>query len=120
MTLLSKAQFAREVNVVKSRVTAYVKTGLIDGDAIVGEGRHAKIDLEKARAQLRDRLSTDHHCGLQGLNTKLDDAPKRRPVVDDDDDNVWIDVDIALAQLRARLTDAEIGSNDVLRALLGR
>ena len=55
MTLLSKAQFARAVNVGKSRVTAYLKTKLIDGDAVVGEGRFAKIDLEKARAQLREQ-----------------------------------------------------------------
>jgi hypothetical protein len=31
MTLLSKAQFSRELNVGKSRVTAYLKTRLIDG-----------------------------------------------------------------------------------------
>jgi hypothetical protein len=115
MTVISKSQFARAVNVGKSRVTAYLKTGLVDGDAIVGEGRHAKIDLEKARAQLRERLSVNHRFGLQGLDTRLDDPP---PAPDDDD--VWIDVDIATAQLRERLTDAEIDSNDVLRSLLGR
>ena len=117
MTVLSKAQFARAVNVGKSRVTAYLKTKLIDGDAVVGEGRFAKIDLEKARAQLRDKLSTDHRFGLQGLNTKLDDPPRRGAVVADDDD-ILIDVDIALAQLRERLTVGEIGSNDVLMSLL--
>jgi hypothetical protein len=117
MTLVSKAQFAREVNVGKSRVTAYLKTGLIDGDAVVGEGRHARIDLEKARAQLRDRLSTDHRFGLQGLNTKLGDAPSRRsapaPVMDDDD--VMIEADVAYAQLRKTLPACErLGVNNEL------
>lgn len=107
MTLVSKAQFARECNVGKSRVTAYLKTKLIDGDAVVGSGRHARIDLEKARAQLRDRLSIDHRFGLQGLSTRLDDAPRRRsapaPVMDDDDDGIMIDTDLALASLRKSL-----------------
>ena len=66
MTLLSKAQFARAVNVGKSRVTAYLKTKLIDGDAVVGEGRFAKIDLEKARAQLREQLSVMIDLGCKG------------------------------------------------------
>ena len=35
-----------------------------------------------------------------------------------DDDEVWIDFDIAIAQLRERLTIAEVGSNDVLMSLL--
>lgn len=114
MTLLSKAQFSRELNVGKSRVTAYLKTKLIDGDAIVGTGRHARIDLEKARAQLRDRLSTDHRFGLQGLSTNLGDEPPRRsaPTVDDDDD-ILIDVDLAMAQLRKTLPAGErLGINN--------
>ena len=119
MTLVSKAQFARECNVGKSRVTAYLKTKLIDGDAVVGTGRHARIDLEKARAQLRDRLSIDHRFGLQGLSTRLGDEPRKpRPAPAVDDDDILIDPDIALAQLRERLTVGEVGSNDVLRALL--
>ena len=63
---------------------------------------------------MRERLSVDHRFGLQGLNTKLDE-PKRRTM---DDDEVWIDFDIAIAQLRERLTIAEVGSNDVLMSLL--
>jgi hypothetical protein len=110
VTLLSKAQFSRELNVGKSRVTAYLKTKLIDGDAVVGEGRHARIDLEKARAQLRDRLSINHRFGLQGLNTKLDDAPTRQPEMDDD---IWIEADIAYAQLRKSLGVVErLGVNN--------
>jgi hypothetical protein len=64
-------------NVSKGRVTLWLTEGKIDGAAIIGEGRSAKIDADLARAQLRERLSTNEHCGLNGLNTKLDDAPVR-------------------------------------------
>jgi hypothetical protein len=61
---------------------------------------------------LRDRLSTDHRFGLQGLSTRLDDEPTRRPAVKDDDD-VMIDVDLAYAQLRKTLPASErLGVNN--------
>ena len=44
----------------------------ISGDAIVGEGRHAKIDVDIARAQLAERLSASQ-IGVNGLETRLAD-----------------------------------------------
>ena len=37
------------------------------------------LDDDLARAQLRERLAINERYGLNGLNTKLDDAPVRHP-----------------------------------------
>jgi hypothetical protein len=77
MTTVSKSQFARLSNVGKSRVTSWLTEGKIDGAAIVGEGRFARIDVDLARVQLKARLSTNESHGLNGLWTDLgDDAPE--------------------------------------------
>ena len=87
--LMRKAEFARRCNVDRSRVTQWCEAKQIDGTAIVGEGRLAQLDPAKALAQLRDRLSTNERCGLNGIDTKLDWLP---PEVDEDDDDM-IDVE---------------------------
>jgi hypothetical protein len=77
MTTVSKSQFARLSNVGKSRVTSWLTEGKIDGAAIVGEGRFARIDVELARAMLKERLAPAESHGLNGLWTDLgDDAPE--------------------------------------------
>jgi hypothetical protein len=73
--ILKKSDFARACNVDKSRVSQWLKAKQIDGEAIVGEGRFAKIDAAVALKQLKARLSTDERCGLNGLNTNLDWLP---------------------------------------------
>jgi len=66
--------------VTKGRVTQWVTAGLIDGAALVGEGRSAMIDVDLARAQLIERRAVNESCGLNGLNTKLGpDAPSEAP-----------------------------------------
>jgi len=64
--------------VTKGRVTQWITAGLIDGAAIVGEGRMAMIDVDIARVQLKERRAVNESNGLNGLNTKLDDAPAPR------------------------------------------
>lgn len=68
---LSKSEFARHCNVDKSRVSHWIGDGKIFGDAIVGEGRSAKIRVEVAKAQLRRNLDIDQRHG-NGLSTRLD------------------------------------------------
>ena len=79
MSAIRKSEFAKLCNVSAPCVSQWISGGKIDGKAIVGEGRSAMIDVDLARAQLKERLSTNERCGLNGLNTKLDDVPARRP-----------------------------------------
>ena len=78
MSAIRKSEFAKLCNVSAPGVSQWISGGKIDGKAIVGEGRGALIDVDLARAQLKERLSTNERCGLNGLNTKLDDVPARR------------------------------------------
>jgi hypothetical protein len=66
-------------NVSKGRVTQWITAGLIDDAAIVGEDRSAAIDVDVARAELKERRAVNESCGLNGLSTKLDGpAPSTR------------------------------------------
>jgi hypothetical protein len=94
--IVTKSQFADMSNVGRPRVSQWISEGKISGSAIVGSGRRARIDVEKARRQLRERLDIDKMCGLQGLDTKLDTKLHAEPVDDDDADD-----DLALEALKA-------------------
>jgi transcriptional regulator with XRE-family HTH domain len=73
--LMRKSDFAKRCGVSKGRVSQWLKAGQIDGAAIVGEGRGAKLDAALALAQLKLRLSTDERFGWNGLSTNLDWLP---------------------------------------------
>jgi hypothetical protein len=85
---MRKIDFARACNVDKSRVSQWLKAKQIDGAAIVGEGRFAKIDAAVALPQLRLRLSVDERFGLNGLGTNLNWLPVAVDVEDDEDDGM--------------------------------
>lgn len=70
--IVSKSQAAKILNVSKTRITQYLHDGRISGEAVVGEGRHAKINIAIARAQLNDRLAAAQ-IGVNGLETRLAD-----------------------------------------------
>jgi len=75
MAIIKKSAFARQIGVDPSRITQYLKEGLLDGPAIVGEGRGAMIDSDIACAQLKERLDSDQVHGENGLWTRLDGQP---------------------------------------------
>lgn len=52
MTEVSKSEFARMRGVSAPRVSQWIDTGKLHGDALVGEGIRAKINVEAATAQL--------------------------------------------------------------------
>jgi hypothetical protein len=79
LPVVRKSEFAEMCNVSKGRVTQWITAGLIDGAAIVGEGRSAAIDVELAMAQLQERLSINERFGLNGLDTNLE--PPAEPVL---------------------------------------
>jgi hypothetical protein len=84
MTLFRKCDFARRCNVSKGRVSQWLAARQIDGAAIVGTGRNAKLDAAVALKQLKLRLATDERYGLNGLGTDLDWLPDEDIEYDDD------------------------------------
>ena len=79
MPVVTKGEFARLCNVTPARVSQWLAAGKIDGDAIVGVGRNAQIDVEKAQAQLQARLDVDQRHSGNGLSTRLGEAPPPGP-----------------------------------------
>lgn len=71
--VVSKGAFAEIIGVTPGRVSQYLKDGQIGPDALVGEGRRAKIDVEVAKAQLKETLDINQRMG-NGLETNLDKA----------------------------------------------
>ena len=72
----SKGEFARMCNVTPGRLSQWLAEGKITGDAIVGEGRMARIDIAKARAQLNIKLDMSQRLG-NGIDTDLGDRGDR-------------------------------------------
>lgn len=69
--IVSKGRFAELLNVSPGRVSQWLSEGKVTGDAIVGQGRFAKIDVDVARAQLGETLDVDQRHSGNGLKTNL-------------------------------------------------
>lgn len=84
MMLQSKSEFAAHIGVVPSRVTAMIKGGIIGADALAGEGRSARIIVERAVEQIRTRRHVGQALG-NGIETRLDApaATDSKPAADD-------------------------------------
>lgn len=57
--LISKKAFAEWVGVSPQAVSGYIKNEQISPGSIVGEGRHAKIDVNAAVSDLRALLNVE-------------------------------------------------------------
>jgi hypothetical protein len=57
--IATKKRFAEIAGVSAARVSQWLASGQINGAALVGEGRHARIRTQVALAQLRLRLDAD-------------------------------------------------------------
>lgn len=68
--VVSKGGFAKIINVSPGRVSQYIAEGKIYGDALVGVGRAAKINVPVAREQLRRHLDIGQMLG-NGMETQL-------------------------------------------------
>jgi hypothetical protein len=69
--LMTKGDFARLINVSPGRITQMISERKIGPDALVGEGRSAKIRADLARRQIVDRTDIGQRFG-NGLATQLD------------------------------------------------
>jgi hypothetical protein len=72
--VVSKGQFAALRNVSRGRVSQWISEGKIKPDALVGEGRNAKIKVAVATRQLRDALDVGQLAG-NGVGTRPDLPP---------------------------------------------
>lgn len=68
---VSKGEFARLIKVSPGRVSQMITEGKIGPDAMVGEGRNARILVDTARRQIADRTDIGQRFG-NGLDTQLD------------------------------------------------
>lgn len=68
--VVSKGEFSKLCNVTPGRVSQWISEGKITGDALVGEGRNAKVRVVLALAQLKLRLDISQRFG-NGLSTNL-------------------------------------------------
>src|ERR1700677_332322 len=66
MNCVSKSEFAELMNVSRQRVSQWLSARQIDGEALVGDGRTARINVEIAKEQLSARLSLSQHLGANG------------------------------------------------------
>lgn len=70
---VSKSEFAALINVSPGRVSQFIASGQISRAAIIGSGQRAKIDVERAKADLRLMLDVSQRLG-NGIDTRLDDG----------------------------------------------
>lgn len=77
---MSKGEFASHIGVSPGRVSQMISEGLIGRDALVGEGRSARVMVEKAVEQIRARRNVGQALG-NGLGTRLQATD--RPLVPD-------------------------------------
>ena len=57
--ILTKLDAARWLNISQPTLSNYIRSNRIKAHSIVGEGRHAKIDLARAVADLKRTLDPD-------------------------------------------------------------
>lgn len=80
MDVITKSEFAAQRGVTPGRVSQWISEGKITGEALVGTGRSAKINVAIAVQQLKDKLDTNQRFGMNGLTTNLS-APEPAPIL---------------------------------------
>jgi len=94
--LVSKGDFAIRRGVTPARVSQWLSEGKISGEAIVGTGRHARIDEDLACQQLEEHLDLDQRAA----NGKLTSLALAIPID--------IDTGLEVGRIIARVVDGVI------------
>src|ERR1700683_3403056 len=63
---VSKAEFGEIMAVRRQRVSQWLGARQIDGEALIGEGRAARINVDVAKLQLDSRLDLGQRLGANG------------------------------------------------------
>ncbi|AKR58004.1 hypothetical protein XM25_19875 [Devosia sp. H5989] len=71
--IVSKGEFARMIAVSPGRVSQMISSGMIGPDALVGEGRMARIRAALALSQIKSRRDIGQALG-NGLGTRLEES----------------------------------------------
>ena len=101
--VVTKTEFAALCNVSPARVSQWIAERKIKPDALVGEGRSAKINVALAQSQVAAKLDVGQRFG-NGLATKLDATSSPAPPITP----VTFTVDPIDEQIkRAKLADIE-------------
>lgn len=107
--VVTKGEFAQMSGVSAGRVSQWISEGKISDDALVGQGRMAKIRVSAAREQLKLTRDVGQSLG-NGIRTRLGDTPSQIDTISDQ---------IAAAKLeQARITTRRMREED--RANAGR
>lgn len=101
---VTKAEFADIIGVNRSRISQMITEGKISGDALVGEGRKAKIDVDLAKAQIRARTDLGQSLG-NGLATQVHDVPEKIAIAAPTPARPSFDDDLRRARLESLLRD---------------
>lgn len=76
--VVSKGEFARLSNVSPGRVSQWIEQGKVSGDALVGEGRAARVRVRTAQAQLKRHLDPTQMTA-NGVRTRIPSGPLATP-----------------------------------------
>lgn len=109
--ILSKADFARQVGVTRSRVSQWIAEGKLDGAALVIVGQSERINAEVARRQLGA-----HVGGIAGggnVRGETIEAIQREKLVQ-------LQLTNERARVEARATAGRLVEADLVRAEVGR
>lgn len=123
MQVLTKGDFAREVGVSPGRVSQWIAEGKIGPDALEGEGRTARIIVERAMAQIRVRRDPGQALG-NGLGTRLfsdstDEKPaSAKPSLPDRSDDVAHQIQVERLKAERRKNERETIEEAVRRGSL--
>jgi hypothetical protein len=117
--VMTKTAFARAANVSPSRVSQWLASGQISGEAIVGRGHRARIRVSVAVGQLKRRLDVVQHLGAAG-RARLDGngaaaASTVEPTVEDDIKQARLQ-QLALSNAKARAEAAAQSGRYLLAA----
>ena len=85
LATMSKGEFAKLINVSAGRISQYIASGQIGPDALQGEGRSARIVVERAKRHLSGRLDVSQRVGINGLGTRISVSSVPRAAVEQTD-----------------------------------
>lgn len=70
MITATKSEFAAMVNLSPGRISQLIKDGRISPGALEGEGRNARIIVDRAKSELARTLDPSQSFGLNGMKTR--------------------------------------------------
>jgi hypothetical protein len=117
--VVTKKAFAGVANVSPSRVSQWIRSGQISGEAIVGHGHRARICVSVALEQLKRNLDPVQHLGANGRATVDGNgaamAPTVEPTIESEIKSARLQ-QLALSNAKARAEAAAQSGRYVLAA----